>query len=74
MGKMCSTVTGILVLVGGGTLFAFGMGWIKDVMLAHQIAGGLLTLTGLGILVHGLGICKCGEECCMPESGAKKSK
>lgn len=59
MKGMCLTVSGLLALVAGGALLAFGMGMLSG-STAHLAAGGAFALAGLGALVHGLGMCpKC---------------
>lgn len=59
MGEMCSTcknVMGVLVLLAGLSLLGFGLGYLNGAT-AHLAAGGLLTLAGLGKLVHGMNMC-----------------
>ncbi len=69
MGSMCCKVNGLLVLVAGLMFFLYGWGMIKDGMMVHMVAGGLLALYGLGKLVHAMNMCPmCGVE----EPSAKK--
>ncbi len=76
MGKMCKSLTGLLVLVAGASLAASGFGML-DVMLSHKVAGVLLALVGLSFLAHGMGMCQmcCKESgCCQAEMPTKKSR
>ena len=46
----CSMISGVLVLVAGLALLASGLGSLGT-MLAHEVAGVTLGLTGLGMAV-----------------------
>ncbi|MBI5226388.1 hypothetical protein HY994_04075 [Candidatus Micrarchaeota archaeon] len=71
MGSMCCKVSGFLVLLSGLMFFLYGWGMIKDGMMVHMVAGGLLALYGLAKLVHSMDMCPaCTVE--EPKSAAKK--
>ncbi|MBS3070575.1 hypothetical protein J4220_03655 [Candidatus Micrarchaeota archaeon] len=63
MHKTCKMLSGLLVLLAGLTLLAFGYNLLA-VMAAHQIAGILLALYGIAKLAHAIGACPMCKECC----------
>jgi len=64
MDKTCGIVTGLMVLIAGACLLAFGLGMLSAT-LANEVAGVLIVLTGISVVVHALcmcPMCKCPEE------------
>ena len=64
MDKMCGVATGLMFLIGGACLLAYGLGML-GAMLANEIAGVLFLLAGISFAVHALcmcPMCKCPEE------------
>jgi hypothetical protein len=73
MGKMCKMVMGLMFLVAGACLLAFGLGMLSS-MLANVIAGALFLLAGLSFAIHALGMCpmcKCSDEKCCDDKCCK---
>ncbi len=59
MGKtsgMWCTCKGLLIMAAGVVLMLFGLGMV-DSTTAHIFVGAALALTGLGALIHCVGMC-----------------
>ncbi len=56
MGKICGPLIGLFVFLAGVVLYMFGTGGMEGT-IAHQYAGILFVLAGLGFFVHGLEAC-----------------
>ena len=56
MGTTCMSVTGVLTLVGGLAFLLGGMGTL-ELKMATMLGGAMVTLVGLGFLVHGMKMC-----------------
>lgn len=69
MGPMCCKVMGVLVLLAGLMFLLYGWGMLKDGMMVHLWAGVLLTLYGLGKLVHAMDLC---PMCAVDEPASKR--
>jgi len=63
MDKMCGVATGLMFLIGGACLLAYGLGMLSA-MIANVIAGALFLIAGVSFAVHALGMCSMckGEE------------
>ena len=72
MGSTCCKLMGVFVLLSGLMFFLYGWGMLKDGMMVHMVAGGLLALYGLGKLVHALDLCPMCNAAAMDEKQAKK--
>jgi len=68
---MCCKVMGVLVLLSGLMFFLYGWGMVKDGMMVHLVAGGLLALYGLGKLAHSFGVC---PSCAVEETKPTKKR
>jgi len=66
MDKICGVATGVIFLISGASLLAYGLGMLSA-MIANVVAGALFVLAGLSFAIHALGmcpICKCDDKCC----------
>ncbi len=59
MGKVCGTISGLLVFIAGAMFLLYGLSADPpmNVMLTNQVAGAALLLFGISFMVHALRLC-----------------